>query len=127
MAFYIPATKKGFWSNVPPDVPSEWIFYREKWAVLAAIDHAITHLGMVKQRIIIYTDNINTVDVYNTLHALPLYNQLLQIAVDLLIRSECQIRVVYIPTVRNGIADVLSHQQFTWALSYDPLLHIAEF
>lgn len=82
----------------------------EKWAVLAALDYVVTRLEMANQKIVIYTDNSNTVDLYNTLHTLPVHNQLLQNAVDLLVRSHCHLHVLHIPAKLNQVADALSRR-----------------
>ncbi|KAF7761778.1 hypothetical protein Agabi119p4_9770 [Agaricus bisporus var. burnettii] len=127
LAFYLPSYKMGYHADVPPDVPSEWIFYHEKWAVLSAIHHIVVQLKMTNEKIVVYTDNINTVDVYNTLYALPFYNPLLQNAIDLLLSSHCQICVLYVPTEQNQIADALSRHELERALSLVPDLIILDF
>ncbi|KAF7763931.1 hypothetical protein Agabi119p4_8468 [Agaricus bisporus var. burnettii] len=129
LAFWIPSEKVGFCADVPTDrqIPSEWIFYREKWAVLSALDYAVTRLEMMDQKIVIYTDNSNTVDLYNTLHALPVHNQLLQNAVDLLVRSHCHLRVLHVPAEHNQVADALSRRDMERARRHEPKLIHLEF
>ena len=54
-------------------------------------------------------------------------NHILKSAVDVLIRTDHQIRVLYVPGMENDIADALSRQQFSYALETCPALTISIF
>jgi hypothetical protein len=75
----------------------------------------------------IYTDNTNTVDIFNSLRALPAYNFILRSAVDVLLESNHQLRVRYVPSDQNAVADAISRRQFNRALTLSPNLHISSF
>jgi len=128
MGFWYPheAVSNGFYSPVPLNIPEQFIFYYEALCVLSAIHHAAT-TSSTPIRIAIYTDNSNTVDIFNSLRALPAYNHILKSAVDVLIRTDHQIRVLYVPGMENDIADALSRQQFSYALETCPALTISIF
>jgi hypothetical protein len=78
-------------------------------------------------RIAIYTDNSNTVDLFNTLHAQPLYNPLLITAVNLLLDHGVDLRVFHIPRQDNIVADALSRFRFDTVALYAPSLQIFKF
>jgi hypothetical protein len=102
----------GFWCVIDDSLPSEWIYYRELWGVVTALHYAIEHLGLEDDKIVIFTDNTNSVDAFNTLAVDPIYNPMLRFAVDLLIKSRCQLRVLYVPGQENEVADALSRRNF---------------
>lgn len=52
----------------------------------------------------IFTDNSNTVNMFYSLHALPLYNPLLIYAVDILLSAQIKLRVYHTPGIHNNIA-----------------------
>jgi hypothetical protein len=85
--------------------------------------HQRSHHG----RFVIYTDNLNTVDIFNTFRALPPYNHLLTAAVDILLHGEHELRVLHVPGVNNNVADALSRFNFTTALLLVPELKIMPF
>ncbi|TFY66127.1 hypothetical protein EVG20_g4960 [Dentipellis fragilis] len=97
-------------------------------SVLATIHWAASrdHVS-VPQRLVIYCDNTNTVDLFSSLHAQPQYNPLLRSAVDTLIRSNIDLRVLHIPGENNGVADALSRWDIDRALRLFPDLRISHF
>lgn len=120
MGFWIPDEHLGLYADVPHDTPTEWIYFREMWAVLSALCHAVDTNHLQNQKIIIYTDNTNTRDAFNTLAADPTYNNIMKKAADLLISSNNQLRVLYIEGELNIVADALSRHQLDRASLYDP-------
>jgi hypothetical protein len=127
MGFYLPKEKIGYQAKVPIDVPTDGIFYREHWAVYSALHYATVKLEMKNQKITIFTDNLNSVDIYNTLHALPTYNDLLKASVDLLLSSNCQLRVLHVPGEENTIANALSRDDADRAYLFQSDLVILHF
>ncbi|KAF9439861.1 hypothetical protein P691DRAFT_689444 [Macrolepiota fuliginosa MF-IS2] len=84
----------------------KWIYYWEALAVLLALLHA-SHLPSAS-KILIHTDNTNTVDMFNTFAAQPLYNPILILAANHLIAHQHALHVVHIQGEDNTVADTLS-------------------
>ena len=68
---------------------------------LAAMLKHATHLHIM-------TDNTNTFNIFRSLSALPAYNPILMLAINILLKDRTALHVVYIPRVQNVIADALS-------------------
>ncbi|KIY47513.1 hypothetical protein FISHEDRAFT_74617 [Fistulina hepatica ATCC 64428] len=131
MAFYIPATALGFQCPtgdvcLPRGVSQDRILYFEALAVVSAIMHALS-MPPYPKRIIIRTDNTNTVDMFNSLHALPPYNPLLITTVDRLMQTGCHLRVFHIPGAQNTVADALSRFGNAYTTALSPRLQIHPF
>jgi hypothetical protein len=77
--------------------------------------------------IIIYTDSMNTVDIFSSLRCLPEFNPLLRHCIDVMISKGFQIRVLHIPGERNTVADAISRREFLRAQQLAPGLHIQSF
>ena len=77
MGFWYPETEMGFWARTPRDGGEHFIFYFEALCVLSALYHADLSAPYAS-RILIYTDNQNTVDIFNSLRAMPEYNHILK-------------------------------------------------
>ncbi len=108
LSIWIPQFAIGLYSHFT--VPSEeGIFFSEVLAVISMLLMTLL-LSSKPCRILIYTDNTNTVDIFNSLHVKPFYNSLLITAVDALITYKAQLRVLHIPGSQNTIADALSRQ-----------------
>ena len=75
-------------------------------ALLWAVELRSVSLGCC---IAIHTDNANTVVMFDSLHAQPLYNPLLTTSVNLALKHHIRFRVFHIPGEQNSIADALSH------------------
>ena len=100
----------GFWSVIPDDHPKDTIFYFEALSVLSAILHS-TSFGFPITKLTVYTDNLNTIQIFNSFSALPTYNKILKAMVDHLlsdINNPIQLRVVPVPGHSNPITDTLS-------------------
>ena len=126
MGFWYPASKDGYYAPTPVNVPSDVIFYFEALCVLSAIFN-VQAKAAHGAKILIYTDNMNTVDIFRSLRCLPQYNHLLKQAVDILMRHEFSLRVLHVTGDRNSIADALSRVQFSVALSLEPDLKLFTF
>ena len=128
LAFWFPAADFGFQHALSPDVPSPGIFFHESLAVVSALSWFIHNVPLRPcMRIAIYSDNLNTVDMFNTLRAQPLYNPLLITAVDLLLDHGVDLRVFHIPGQDNIVADALSRFRFDTVALYAPSLQIFKF
>ncbi|TFY78173.1 hypothetical protein EWM64_g5842 [Hericium alpestre] len=126
ITFWSPALSMGFHAPLPNIAAT--IFFWESLAVVSAIDWASRLPTPVHPtRLLIHCDNTNTVDLFNTLHAQPQYNSLLLYAVDRLLESKIDLRVVHIAGSANGVADALSRRQGDRALALHPGLTIFNF
>ncbi|PPR03806.1 hypothetical protein CVT26_000980, partial [Gymnopilus dilepis] len=95
------------------------IFYFEALCVLSALLN-VSKRAQRGDRVVIYTDNMNTVQIFNSLSALPEFNDLLKAAVDVMILCDIKVRVLHIPGELNTIADTLSRSAFITALDCNP-------
>lgn len=126
MGFWFPGSNDSFHAPTPSHENPDLIFYFEALCVLSAIFEA-HHRVQEGSRIVVYTDNSNTVDIFNSLRCLPPYNHLLKSAVDILITGNHSLRVLHVAGVENGVADALSRSDFDRALSLNPALRISPF
>ncbi len=94
--------------------------------ILCALHNAYQRASS-SNRILIYTDNLNTVDIFASLRALPAYNVILRTAVDLLYEGNHELRVLHVPGEANTVADALSRQNYACAWELQPDLTISEF
>jgi hypothetical protein len=65
-------------------------------------------LDPLSQRLVVNTDNQNTVDIWHSLKASSPYNSTLIIAIDSLIEHHTDALVLHVPGVENPVADALS-------------------
>ena len=116
MGFWYLSSVLGFYSPTPVDVGDFPIFYFEALCVFCAL-RDVASCAEHRSRVVIYTDNLNTVHMFNSLACLPLYNHILRRSVDILLSTEIDLRVLHIPGEENGVADALSRCNFDKALS----------
>jgi hypothetical protein len=126
LGFWYPISKDGYYAPTPVNIPSNAIFYYEALCVLSAIMN-VQSKAPRNSKILIYTDNTNSVDIFRSLRCLPDYNPLLKSAVDILIANNFSLRVLHVPGEDNIVADALSRVQFSVALSYEPGLKLFDF
>jgi len=126
MGFWSPKTCEGFQCRVPSSSPQP-IFYFEALALLSAFHHACMSVRPRPSRVALFTDNSNTVTMFNTLSALPTYNPILITAVDWQMATNIQIRVFHNPRRFNTVADALSRFDNATAVSHEPRLVISPF
>jgi hypothetical protein len=117
MGFWYPALDIAFYSPTPDDVHPDLIFYFEALCVLCALLNACSKSNL-PSRFIIYTDNLNTVNIFSSLNALPAYNILLQEAVNLLLVGHHDLCVLHVVGKENFIADALSCESLNFIHSY---------
>ena len=126
MGFWYPISKDGYYAPTPVNVPSDVIFYYETLCVVSAIVN-VKQKARKGSKILIYTDNANTVDIFRSLRCLPAYNHLIRTAVDVLIENDFSLRVLHVPGEDNVVADALSRVQFSIALQIEPSLNLYTF
>jgi hypothetical protein len=93
--------------HLPTNGPHDSIFFYEALAVCSAI-HSVQNMTEPPAKLLVYTDNSNTVAIFDSLRAKPIYNSLLLSAVDVLLGYGVDLRVEHIPGQQNVIADALS-------------------
>ncbi|KAJ7436188.1 hypothetical protein B0H11DRAFT_1755110 [Mycena galericulata] len=118
MGFWIPELLLGFFSPVPGDPPADTIFFFEALCVVSALRWVCTYSrtgtsNSRRFRVTIFTDNQNTVNIFNSLSATPNYNLLLRTAVDDLIKYNVDLRVLHVKGEDNYVADAISRQRFS--------------
>jgi hypothetical protein len=121
MGFWYPDLNVGYYSPLPYHKKQDLIFYFEALCILSALFDA--HSRMHAEGggcFIIYTDNFNTIEIFNTLCALPVYNHLLKAAIDILYYGDHDMRVLHVP-------DALSGADFYRALALSPKLKVSTF
>jgi hypothetical protein len=74
-------------SSPDNDPPSDGIFYFEALVVLSTLIEAVCHIPS-PARVVIFSDNMNSVDIFSSLGASPLYNTILKPAVSLLLEHD---------------------------------------
>ncbi|KAJ7471793.1 hypothetical protein FB451DRAFT_307877 [Mycena latifolia] len=132
MGFWIPELLLGFYSPVPGDPPADTIFFFEALCVISALRWVCTRpraagLNGRHLRATIFTDNQNTVNIFNSLCATPNYNPLLRTAIDDLIQFNVDLRVLHVKGEDNSVADAISRQRFSNATERAPGLSIQPF
>ncbi|KJA12970.1 hypothetical protein HYPSUDRAFT_1083927 [Hypholoma sublateritium FD-334 SS-4] len=73
------------------------------------------------------TDSSNIFDNFNTLHCSPRINPVIMAAADILTDGNHDLRVLWIPTSENTVADTLSHGDFGHAAAAAPGLSLSTF
>lgn len=99
------------------------IFFFEALCVCSAV-HEARDLAVldsdshyVHSTLAVFTDNTNTVDIFNSLRAKPVFNEILKSAIDMCLEYNFNLRVLHIPGVDNRIADALSRDEDNMAIS----------
>ena len=95
LGFWYPSLKEGCYAATPVNIPTNAIFYFETLSVISALDN-IQAKAPKNSKILIYMDNMNTVDIFRSLHCLPAYNHLLRHAVDILLKNDYSLCVLQI-------------------------------
>jgi hypothetical protein len=120
---WFPDHHVGFYADIPEWVASDIIFYFEALSVATALDH-LAHVTAPLSKILIYTDNANTVSIFSSLRCLPAFNPLIKHCADILITKGYLLRVCFVPGEDNEVADAVSRKNFSLAKSLAPGLQI---
>ena len=126
--FWSSARQLGFMASLPsaPDRLEDTIFWFEALCVLAALQWAAS-LHRPPRRLAVYTNNLNTVQIFESFKASGPYNSILRNAAAVLIRSGIDLRVWHIPGAENVVVDALSRDMPHVARLYAPGLRILSF
>ena len=124
MGVWFPGEYAGFQCLLSTDGPKDLIFFHEALAICSAF-----HLGVkyACDRIAIYSDSTNAVDMFSSLHAKRIYNSILLSAVDFTINTSINAKVYFVLGNQNTIADYLSRFRNSDALRLSPNLDIQVF
>ena len=126
LGFFFENSNEGFQCVIPHSPPRDTIFFFEALAVMSVVD-AVTRLPTVPHRLLIFSDNTNTVDIFHSLCSLPPYNELLKFIISLLVKHNISLRVSHIPGTENRIADALSQFENAKVITMCPDLTISPF
>jgi hypothetical protein len=132
MGFWTAELLLGFYAAVPVGAPKDTIFFWEATCVLSALEWFCTSQRTMisaerPAHLTIFTDNLNTVQIFSSLSAEPAYNVLLKAAVDLLIEHDVDLRVLHIRGDDNTVADAISRSNFSLVHSLFPELMLTPF
>lgn len=125
LAYWFPTLNISFQSPLPGSALTGMIFFFEALAVTSALLNSVSRL-QPGQRVAIFTDNLNTISMFNSLAALP-HNWLLMVAVNAILAAQIDFRVFYVPGVDNVVADHLSRWKNVEAGLTSPGLSISPF
>jgi hypothetical protein len=80
LAYYFPSLNFAYYAPLPSNPPSNTIFWFEALAVCSAIHHAANiwacDFSPKLDRLLVRTDSMNSVHMFNSLHAKPAYNSI---------------------------------------------------
>jgi hypothetical protein len=131
LAYYFPSLKLAYHAPLPTNPPSNTIFWFEALAVCCAIHHTADvwacNFSPKLHRLLVHTDNMNSVNMFNTLHAKPTYNNILISSINTRTRSALDVRTVHVFGQVNIIADAVSQDNFELACHLTPGLTILPF
>ncbi|KIJ32236.1 hypothetical protein M422DRAFT_184860, partial [Sphaerobolus stellatus SS14] len=126
LGFYVPARNLGFASGIPTNPLVSNILFYEALTVASAIAWA-TALPTPPRRLLVYTDSLDTVEMFHSLRAKEGYNDLLLFVVELLMDRRISLRVCHVAGSNNPVADSLSCGLFDLTRQLVPYIHIGVF
>jgi hypothetical protein len=126
MGFWYPELLLGYHCPIDFEAPSDVIFFFEALCVCSAF-HDVVGLSIETKTLVIYTDNTNTVDIFNSLCASEAYNPILKSAIDVALKHGINFRVLHVPGSDNTIADALSRNNLDLAQSLVPGIQLEPF
>jgi len=110
MGFWSPDSNVGFYCPTPVQT-LPLIYYVEALCVLAALQHCCAFMTP-HQKLLIYTDNTNIVNIFSSLRCRPEFNNIIKHAVSKRVESQVDVRVLHIPGDMNSVADAISRAEF---------------
>jgi hypothetical protein len=127
LGFWSPSLMRGFSHSVcssPTLGPN--ILWFEALAVASAVEYAVG-LQSPPSRLAIFTDSLDTVQIFDSLRASSTYNPILLYTCALLMTHSVDLRVFHIAGDCNVVADALLRGLFHVALQAQPRLQIFSF
>jgi hypothetical protein len=129
LGFWSPSALHGFTHALPPpasELADHTIFWFEALCVASAIEYAAS-LPTVPRRLTIFTDSLDTVEIFNSLKASGTYNPILLFSCRILLEQDIDLRVYHIPGDLNVVADALSRALLHVAAQHAPRLQLFSF
>ena len=126
LAFYIPSYNSAFFSPISQQPPQFHIFFYEALSVISALAFCVG-LQPLLHRLLIYSDSMNTVDIFHSLKVYDEYNHLLLFAIRLLLPQTTSLIVFHIAGTENTAADAVSCGLFHIASAIHPDLRFHNF
>jgi hypothetical protein len=126
MGFWYPELLLGYYCPIDYEIGVDLIFFFEALCVCSAF-HDVVELGVETKTLVIYTDNSNTVDIFNSLRASETYNPILKSSIDIALTHAINFRVLHVPGTENVIADALSRNNLDLVRSRVPGIQIKKF
>ena len=126
-SFWCIKLNKGFYAATSSDILPTHIFFHKAYAVVCALHWACGEGIDGLRRVVIKSDNTNTVDIFNSLKAHGIYNDLLKFVVGLLMDHDVELRIIHIPRDTNLIADALSCFQLDEVARLKPSLVVTRY
>lgn len=133
MGIWLPSLSLGLRAPTDPSSPMiSRIFYWESLCVLSALQWMSTNVSFPSNperpgRLTIWTDNSNTVSMFDSLSASPEYNDILRTSVDIRLKYNIDLRVLHVPGLDNTVADLLSRDKLTELIALVPTISILPF
>ena len=131
LAYYFPSLDLAYHTPLPPNPPSDTIFWFEALAIRSTIDHAadvyVCNFSPKLNRLLVSTDSMDSICMFNSCHAKPSYKTLLISSIDVHICSSLDVHVRHIARKDNTITNTISRKKFTLALWLIPNLTILTF
>jgi len=127
LAYWSPRFCSAFVADKPtPPLSADHIFWFEALTVVSAL-HWAAELRPPPSRLAIFTDSLNTIQLFDSLAALPAFHDLLLHACRLCLMHHIDLRVFHISGSHNVVADALSQRLFHVAQHYVPQLDMHVF
>src|SRR5258708_17160871 len=127
LAFWSPLHNVAYVADPIVDAECHFnIFYNEAITILAVLEWALS-LKPPPKRLAIHTDASTSFSIFNSLHAISLYNPIIFSSVKICLHSKIDLHVFYIEGKKNTIADMLSHRTLSLACHLAPGLKILFF
>ena len=104
MVYYYLELMLGYQYRIPKEDQGEIIFFYEAATITVCIVHKLDHL---QPRPAVHSDSHNTIDIWNSLKASKIYNDLLRTAIDSMIHNFLDVHVLHVPGSKNLVADAL--------------------
>lgn len=132
MGFWSPQLSKGFSADTIPSFfkPDDTIFWFEALTVLAVISYVSSLSSSLLShpfRLAIFSDNLNTVQMFDSFRSHPPYDLILLASIRLMLIHSIDVRVWHIPGHQNPVADALSRGLFDTVRFYQPHLLLYTF
>ncbi|KDQ18910.1 hypothetical protein BOTBODRAFT_28385 [Botryobasidium botryosum FD-172 SS1] len=126
LGYWSQTDRLGFYAEIPRNIPNFGATYNECHAVVSALEWASRRFNR-PHRVLIWTDSMNVVTMFDKLKALQGCNDLLFAAVKILIRSNISLRIFHLPREENVVADALSRGALDEVHSIHPSLKLSMF